>query len=137
MSISFERARTGAVLTLPGYPVSSPDLLAVARRQLRESVYPSLRRVTCDYHEGVVMLRGRLPSFFLKQMAQESVRELDGVEVIANYIEVAIQIDGPPQPQVIQPYVARASGGARTAIRREHPHHGSVESSRLSDKEVF
>jgi osmotically-inducible protein OsmY len=43
----------------------------------------------CDYHEGALILRGDVPSYFLKQLAQEAVRGVEGVEEIVNRIQVA------------------------------------------------
>ncbi len=38
--------------------------------------------------EGHVVLKGHVESFFQKQMAQEAVRRVDGVEGIDNLLEV-------------------------------------------------
>jgi osmotically-inducible protein OsmY len=59
-----------------------------AERVLSESAYPDLRRLRCDANEGVVTIRGRLPSFFLKQMAQTIVSRIDGVCRVNNQIKV-------------------------------------------------
>ena len=45
--------------------------------------------VQIRYRDGRLSLGGRLPSFFLKQLAQEALRQLDGVETIENQIVVA------------------------------------------------
>jgi osmotically-inducible protein OsmY len=47
-----------------------------------------LRLVSCDFHEGVLTLRGQVSSFYLKQVAQELIRRLDGAEEINNHLEV-------------------------------------------------
>jgi osmotically-inducible protein OsmY len=47
------------------------------------------RQVFCENHEGVLVLRGRVSSFYEKQLAQEAVRKLDGVDQIVNQIEVS------------------------------------------------
>ncbi|NLE39900.1 MAG: BON domain-containing protein [Pirellulaceae bacterium] len=60
-----------------------------ARRRLAKSTHVSIRKVTCRYHEGVLLLHGRVSSYYAKQLAQEVVRDLDGVEEIDNRIEVA------------------------------------------------
>jgi osmotically-inducible protein OsmY len=46
------------------------------------------RQVACEYQDGVLLLQGRLSSFYEKQLAQESLRDLEGVEHIVNNIEV-------------------------------------------------
>ena len=56
---------------------------------LRQSPYPQLAcGVSCREHEGVLTLRGRLPRYYLKQMAQELARRVEGVELVVNRIEV-------------------------------------------------
>ncbi len=59
-----------------------------AHRRLSRNPHPCVRAVTCDYHEGVLFLHGRVPSYYFKQLAQESVRDLEGVEEVVNRIEV-------------------------------------------------
>ena len=66
-------------------PVSATEL---AERQLRSSPYLALRNITCDSQGGVLVLRGFLPSYYLKQMAQAVVTCVDGVEQVVNQIEV-------------------------------------------------
>jgi osmotically-inducible protein OsmY len=54
----------------------------------RTSGYPALRSVVCQYHEGVAVLYGRVPSFYMKQIAQTLVSKIPGVDVIANRLRV-------------------------------------------------
>jgi hypothetical protein len=62
---------------------------AVAEQGLRSSRYSALKHVSCDYRGGVLVLRGRLPTYYLKQMAQEVVaRQVKGVGRLENRIEV-------------------------------------------------
>jgi osmotically-inducible protein OsmY len=67
-----------------------PDVARQAARRLNDSAYQQLRGVRCDYHEGVLTLRGQVSSFYLKQVAQTVVRKLPGVEECVNRIEVAL-----------------------------------------------
>lgn len=53
-----------------------------------DSPYPALRNVRCTVHDGVAQLDGALPSFYLKQLAQEIVKQLNAVEEVANRIKV-------------------------------------------------
>ena len=56
---------------------------------LRESSYDAVRRVSCEVRNCVLTLRGRVPSFYMKQITQEVVRQLlDGSLVIDNQLEV-------------------------------------------------
>jgi osmotically-inducible protein OsmY len=60
----------------------------LAERRLRSNPYLALKKVSCDSHEGVLILRGCVPSYYLKQIAQQAVASLEGVERIDNQIEV-------------------------------------------------
>jgi hypothetical protein len=59
----------------PGIPrttvISSLEgLTAVAAEaRLLNSPYLELRRVSCEFHEGVLTLRGNVPRYYLKQIA--------------------------------------------------------------------
>jgi osmotically-inducible protein OsmY len=45
-------------------------------------------QVFCFEEGGTVILQGRVRSYFQKQMAQESLRNLEGVQRIVNDLEV-------------------------------------------------
>jgi osmotically-inducible protein OsmY len=66
------------------------DLSAVARQYLES--HPHFRGRTngvCIAHEGRnLFLTGRLPTFYLKQLVQEAVRHVPGVQSIYNQIDV-------------------------------------------------
>lgn len=55
---------------------------------LRESPYPQLRQVRCEFSGGVLILHGQLPTFHLKQLAQTVVQSLDEDVDVDNRIEV-------------------------------------------------
>jgi len=61
-----------------------------ARRCLTRSRYKPLHGVCCDYHEGMLFLRGHVPRYYHKQLAQEAVRKVAGVDEIINVIEVSM-----------------------------------------------
>jgi osmotically-inducible protein OsmY len=72
------------------------DRPCLARRiedRLRRSGYLALREVACDTRGGVVRLRGCLPSYYLKQIAQATVSEVEGVRQIINRIKVESNSD--------------------------------------------
>ena len=46
------------------------------------------RSITFQYEDGKLTLRGRVPSFYLKQMLQSWLKGLDGVEQIDNQVDV-------------------------------------------------
>jgi len=55
---------------------------------LQQRLDSAARQITCEYEDGVLLLRGHLPSYYEKQMAQETLRALEGVDQIINKIEV-------------------------------------------------
>ena len=59
-----------------------------ANECLRNSPYRPLRSVLCECDWGVLLLKGRLPSFYHKQLAQQAVASVEGVSQIVNEIEV-------------------------------------------------
>ena len=70
-------------------PDPQASLQAVAERALRGGPYPDLKQLSCDYRGGVLVLRGCLPSYYLKQIAQEVVaHQFDKVGRLENRIEV-------------------------------------------------
>jgi len=52
------------------------------------SGYPVLRGVVVEHHEGVVVLRGRVPTFYLKQVAQTVASKVPGVDLVVNHLQV-------------------------------------------------
>ena len=64
-----------------------------AEERLRHSDYLELRNVSCDFHEGVLTLQGRVPSYHLKQLAQSLLSELAGILKLNNQLEVVPAID--------------------------------------------
>jgi hypothetical protein len=68
-------------------PAPPQGVVEGAETRLRSNPYLALKNVTCDYHDGVLTLRGCLPTYYLKQLAQEAVGHPGGVRVV-NEIEV-------------------------------------------------
>ena len=69
-------------------PAIRPALLEQVQGALSRSPYISARDLHIEAREGVVRLEGAVRSFFHKQMAQETIRRLDGVERIENCLQV-------------------------------------------------
>ncbi|MCH5376091.1 MAG: BON domain-containing protein [Planctomycetes bacterium] len=59
-----------------------------ARECLEERLREMVRDLECESHRGVLVLRGKAKSFYHKQLAQETVRALEGVLRVINNIEV-------------------------------------------------
>jgi osmotically-inducible protein OsmY len=78
-----------AVLDRPNpFAALFQEITEIAQAALRRSAYFELRAVTCDFRGGVLTLRGRLPSYHLKQIAQTAVAEVPGVVEVDNRVEV-------------------------------------------------
>ncbi len=61
------------------------DLVETA---LESSPFISPRTLRVEASEGRVTLRGKVGSYFQKQMAQEAIRRIDGVQRVDNHLEV-------------------------------------------------
>jgi osmotically-inducible protein OsmY len=58
--------------------------------RLHGSQYSSVRTVSCLYRQGKLVLRGRVPTFYAKQLVHSVVRSICQVEEIVDQIEVAV-----------------------------------------------
>jgi osmotically-inducible protein OsmY len=59
-----------------------------AQEKLLHTLYPEIRHLICEFHEGILSLRGRVSSFYMKQQAQATLKGLEGVERVMNHVEV-------------------------------------------------
>lgn len=66
----------------------SGGLLAQVHGALSSSPYVPASELNVEASNGTVRLEGAVSSFFQKQMVQELVRRLDGVERIENRLQV-------------------------------------------------
>ena len=73
---------------LEGEEQPEADIEECARVRLQHSPYRAIRSVRCDFHEGVLTLRGSVPTYHYKQLAQTAVAGTVGVQSIVNQIEV-------------------------------------------------
>ena len=48
----------------------------------------NFKDVTYHYGQGTLTLKGRLPSFYLKQVLQTLLCDIEGVEIIDNQVDV-------------------------------------------------
>jgi len=61
-----------------------------ARQRLSEAC-PDVfyfERISLDFADGILTLRGQLPSFYLKQLLQEHLRGMESVAQIDNQVDV-------------------------------------------------
>jgi osmotically-inducible protein OsmY len=83
VSVAVLTESSESLAALPG-----PTLLERVQRRLRESPYYYLRTIQCACDAGEVTLRGRVPSFYLKQTVQAVVEKVDGVHQVINLVDV-------------------------------------------------
>jgi len=77
------------VRTDPVYRSCDDTLAQTAIRRLQRSPYHGIRQLTCACtDEGVLFLRGRVLSFYHKQLAQHAVLGLNGLTQVVNEVEV-------------------------------------------------
>lgn len=60
----------------------------MAQRRLSQTPYRTIHRLSCQFDGHVLTLRGRLPSFYQNQLAQEAVAGMEDVERVVNLVEV-------------------------------------------------
>ena len=64
------------------------QIIAAAKQRITHQPHLSVQRIWFDFEEGKLFLRGQVPSFYYKQLAQEAVTRLDDVREVVNEIEV-------------------------------------------------
>jgi len=74
-------------------PAESALEQEAARVLMRNPHFPATYRLDVREADGGIRLVGRVDSFFHKQMAQESLRDLPGVSKIENLLEVQNEED--------------------------------------------
>ncbi len=80
------------------YAMACRVILENASGCLRHSSYPQLRKIRCEFDEGVLMLHGVVGSYFLKQLAHLAVVDVVGVQEIANQLEVRYPVSKANDP---------------------------------------
>lgn len=71
-------------------PMSTAECSLTKRISSAIEKHPHLTRRNLRFEalEGRVVLRGTVKSYYHKQMAQEALRRLEGVDLIENHLEV-------------------------------------------------
>ncbi len=67
----------------------SNRLTRISQQRIKSSKYSAVRSIQCEVREGILYLSGQVSSYYLKQLAQEAVRSIEGVGRISNCVEVA------------------------------------------------
>jgi hypothetical protein len=64
------------------------DISKQAEALLQSHSTLALRRISCECRNGRLILKGRVPSFYLKQVAQAALAALVGMVELENRLEV-------------------------------------------------
>jgi len=59
-----------------------------AKQRILHQPHLTMQRLWCEFDRGRLFLRGQVPSFYFKQLAQEAVVGMEGVRQVVNEIEV-------------------------------------------------
>jgi hypothetical protein len=59
-----------------------------AAQALRQSVHPALRRLSVEETDAVIVISGRVRTYYLKQLAQETVMPIRGPRQLLNHVIV-------------------------------------------------
>jgi hypothetical protein len=63
-------------------------VVETAKRRIFHRPHLAMQRLWCEFDGGRLFLRGQVPSFYFKQLAQEAVVGMEGVRQVINEIEV-------------------------------------------------
>lgn len=55
---------------------------------LRSRLLTASPLMQCSFKEGMLVIRGNVGSYYVKQLAQEYARQIPGVEQVANHLKV-------------------------------------------------
>ncbi len=73
-------------------------IVAAASARLRACGYRVLANLQCESRDGVVSIKGVVPSFYLKQVAQALLKGIAEVREVRNLVDVT-----PHNPQPLSP----------------------------------
>ncbi len=71
------------------------EIADIAQATLRQSLHFELHEVSCEFSGGILTLRGRLPSYHLKQIAQAAVAQVPGVIEVDDRVELVTSRPAP------------------------------------------
>ncbi len=75
--------------------VGPARIAEIAEQRLRQSPYFFLKNLACRFDAGVLTLCGRVPYRQRKQFAESIVSRVEGVERVANLVEVVDPLASP------------------------------------------
>ena len=63
----------------------------MAELRLHESDHMELHGIRCTFRHGILTLYGMVSTFYVREVAQELIKDLEGIDIIDNQIEVNTQ----------------------------------------------
>jgi osmotically-inducible protein OsmY len=84
-------AQQGDIRQGSGAATADRQAMGVCRRvrqRYEECPYRALQQLSASLDRGVLTLRGRVGSFYMKQLAQTIAQQVDGVTAVVNHVEV-------------------------------------------------
>lgn len=67
----------------------------IARSALDHSAYREIRDLRLQVNQGVAVLRGTLPSYYLKQVAQTTLASTAGIDRVVDHVRIVRGEGGP------------------------------------------
>jgi len=65
-----------------------PVSAAIVQNRFQRSPYLPLRKITCRLENGRLLLQGRVPTYYLKQLAQTIAYSFEGIDQVINELNV-------------------------------------------------
>ena len=65
-----------------------------AQKRMHQSLYPELKHIVCNYHNGTLTLHGVVSSSHARRIAQELIEDLEGIETVDNQLAVTAPAEG-------------------------------------------
>jgi len=100
---------------LPDFAEAERDLLQRVNSYLHQQGFMPPRTLEISVERGVVVVRGRMPTFYLRQIAIECIKRVAGVTQVVDLITV---VHGPVHPQAMDSAVDEQE--FPTAATRHH-----------------
>jgi hypothetical protein len=72
----------------PQHSVGTPSVVTQAAHALRRSLHPALRRLRVETNDQALIISGRVTSYYLKQLAQETIMPVRGELELVNRVNV-------------------------------------------------
>lgn len=68
--------------------MSTSAILNTATHALKRSDYAALRRLSVENHDGVLVISGKVSTYYMKQLAQETLMSVKGTLTLDNRVAV-------------------------------------------------